>query len=193
MAALLSQRVTPATNTTPTTPAPDQSSQSVRTDVSWLPAPERYDGHPDKCRGFLSQCSLHFAQRSSVYTTDQSRVTFIISLSSGDALACGSALWEEQTPLCCDYLGFVQEFKHVFDHPMKARHAAKRLLRIRQEQSLVSAYAVEFRNLTIEAKWSETALVPVFLEGLYSNLQSELAIQPPSATLKEAVDLALSR
>jgi hypothetical protein len=36
-----------------------------------IPAPERCDGHPGGCKGFLTQCSLVFELQSSSFHTDQ--------------------------------------------------------------------------------------------------------------------------
>uniref|UniRef100_A0A3B1JCV1 DUF4939 domain-containing protein n=1 Tax=Astyanax mexicanus TaxID=7994 RepID=A0A3B1JCV1_ASTMX len=46
--------------------------------------PELFDGDPEKCSGFLLQCSVFFS--NSPPTTDKAKIGFIISRLSGKAL-----------------------------------------------------------------------------------------------------------
>ena len=39
-----------------------------------IASPDKYDGSPDQCEGFLLQCSLAFAHQSSAYPSDASRI-----------------------------------------------------------------------------------------------------------------------
>uniref|UniRef100_A0AAR2LYX5 DUF4939 domain-containing protein n=1 Tax=Pygocentrus nattereri TaxID=42514 RepID=A0AAR2LYX5_PYGNA len=53
--------------------------------------PEPYDGNPNKCSGFILQCSVYFS--NSPPSTDQSKIAFIISCLTGKALDWATASW----------------------------------------------------------------------------------------------------
>ncbi len=74
---------TPPVNPPAPAPLPASSPSSTQAVNLRLSLPERFDGTPDKCKGFLLQCSLFLDQQPSLYPTDISRVSFICSLLSG--------------------------------------------------------------------------------------------------------------
>ncbi len=76
-----------------------------------LPAPERYDGNPERCRGFITQCTLAFGLQPNSFPTENSKVAYIITLLTGKALDWATALWEQHSPLTdtCDL--FVAEMR----------------------------------------------------------------------------------
>ncbi|KPP66742.1 hypothetical protein Z043_114726 [Scleropages formosus] len=57
--------------------------------------PDRYDGTPDACQGFLLQCKLVFASLPHVYQTDDGKITYLISLLTGPALKCGRLFYKK--------------------------------------------------------------------------------------------------
>ncbi len=67
------------------TPAPEPQAISSNMNPR-LSFPEKFDRSPDKCKGFLLQCSLFMDQRPMLYPTDKSCVSFIFSLLTGQAL-----------------------------------------------------------------------------------------------------------
>ena len=71
-----------------------------------LPTPERYNGNPADCRGFLTQCSLTFELQASTFRTDRARIAYIITLLTGRARAWATAIWEQQGSACSDYVSF---------------------------------------------------------------------------------------
>lgn len=44
-----------------------------------LTFPEKFDGTPTKCQGFLLQCSLFVRQQPSLYPMESSRIAFVCS------------------------------------------------------------------------------------------------------------------
>jgi len=58
-----------------------------------LALPEKFDGNPAKCKGFLLQCSLFVNQQPSLYPTESSRISFVCSLLTGRALDWATAVW----------------------------------------------------------------------------------------------------
>jgi len=93
---LQSLRLTPteATAAQATTPA-----SHVITPTSlvnpWLAFPEKFDGDPAKCKGFLLQCSLFVNQQPTLCPTDSSRISFVCSQLIGRALDWATAVWRE--------------------------------------------------------------------------------------------------
>lgn len=55
-----------------------------------LPPPAAYSGEPQLCHFFLAKCSLFFALQPSSFPTEESKVTFVITLLSGQAALCGN-------------------------------------------------------------------------------------------------------
>lgn len=60
-----------------------------------LAFPEKFDGDPTKCKGFLLQCSLFVNQQPTFYATDSGKIAFVFSLLTGKALELAMAMWKE--------------------------------------------------------------------------------------------------
>ncbi len=81
--------------------SPDPQPRSTVTLLSEprLPAPEWFDGSPERCRGFINHCTLAFQLQPSSFPTESSKVAYIITLLTGKALDWASALWDQKSPL----------------------------------------------------------------------------------------------
>lgn len=158
-----------------------------------LPHPERYDGSPGRCKGFLTQCSLNFELQPNRFPTARSKVAYIITLLSGKALAWATALWEQspQPVVCSDYRRFMEEMRRVFDHPVCGREAASRLLQLTQGSQSVAELAVEFRTLAMESGWNQEALTVAFTRALADDIKDELAARDPVTDLESLIDMAI--
>lgn len=156
-----------------------------------LPAPERYDGNPGGCRGFLIQVDLGFKLQPLAFPTDEAKIAYLITLLTQRALAWATAVWEEQTRACQHYTWFVAELRRVFDHPVGGREAAGRLLRLKQGARSAAEYAVEFRTLAPESRWDEEALLATFYYGLSEVLKDDLASREPTKDLESLIDAAI--
>lgn len=123
-----------------------------------LPAPERFDGSPEKCRGFITQCTLAFQLQPSSFPTEGSKVASIITLLTGKALDWASALWDQRTPLTTNCHNFISEMKRVFLHPAGRGDVDRHLLHLSQGSRSVAEFAIEFRTLATESEWDQRAL-----------------------------------
>lgn len=179
----------PAPLAATSTPVPLASAPGQR--EPRLPAPERYDGNPGGCRGFLVQVDLTFRLQPLAFPTDEARIAYVITLLTHRALAWATAVWEEQTRACQHYTWFVAELRRVFDHPIGGREAASRLLRMRQGTRSAADYAVEFRTLAAESHWDEEALLATFLHGLTEVLKDDLAAREPTRDLEGLIDATI--
>lgn len=77
----------------------------------FVPAPERYYGDMGTCGDFLTQCSLVFEQQPQTYTTERSRIAYLINSTSGSARSWASAVWESQGAVCHSYLAFTAKIR----------------------------------------------------------------------------------
>ena len=89
-----------------------------------LPAPPTYAGEPGTCRSFLSQCSLIFELQASTFSSERSRVAYVITLLTGRAREWGTALWEAHDPGCYNFDALSKEMKRVFDRSHVGREQA---------------------------------------------------------------------
>lgn len=77
------QLSSPAVNSSNTATTPVTSSVAP---ASPMAKPATYSGMAEDCSGFLLQCSLYMESNAHLFTTERSRVAFIINLLSGKAL-----------------------------------------------------------------------------------------------------------
>ncbi|KAI4887347.1 hypothetical protein NFI96_002626 [Prochilodus magdalenae] len=146
-----------------------------------------FDGDPERCRGFLLQCSLVFERQPSRFPTERARVAYIMALLTGRALTWATPLWEQRSDSCSSVAQFSEAMHRTFFNPEGGRAAAPWLLRLRQGARSASDYAIDFRTLGSESGWNEEALMALFHQGLNERLKDELATRDLPSTL-EAMD-----
>ncbi len=61
-----------------------------------LAFPEKFDGSPSRCKGFLLQCSMFVNQQPTLYSTDENRIAFVCSLLTGRELEWATAVWSDE-------------------------------------------------------------------------------------------------
>ncbi|XP_057703565.1 protein LDOC1-like [Corythoichthys intestinalis] len=76
-----------------------------------IPHPARYGGEPGSCGQFLHQCSLVFDQQPLTYSSDRSRVAFVMSLLTGKAAAWSMAISNQYPEIRNTFPGFVEEMR----------------------------------------------------------------------------------
>ena len=102
----------------PATPQPSTSPGQIRN--IHLPLPERLDGTPAHCRGFLLQCDLHLARHAGT-AFERNKVALVISVLAGWALEWAHAVGEREGPEVQSYERFTQLFRDVFYYPTEGR------------------------------------------------------------------------
>uniref|UniRef100_A0A9J8A398 CCHC-type domain-containing protein n=1 Tax=Cyprinus carpio carpio TaxID=630221 RepID=A0A9J8A398_CYPCA len=173
-------------------PAPSNPSPSMTSPVSpRLAFPERFDGTPTKCRGFLLQCSLFVNQQPLLYPTESSRIAFVCSLLTGRALEWATAVWRTDGSAFPSFAAFLQQFREVFEHSTERGDAGEQLLTLTQGRSSAAEYALSFRTLAAQTTWVEDTLKLLFRKGLRPELQSELACRDEGRNLNEFIDLTI--
>ncbi len=156
-------------------PLPTSSPSSTQAVNPRLSLPERFDGTPAKCKGFLLQCSLFLNQQPSLYHTDISQVSFICSLLSGRALEWATAVWEGGSLSFPQLNEFLRQFREVFEHSVSGEDADEQLLALRQGKDTAADYSLTFRTLAAQTGWGNGPLKLLYRKGLSAELQSELA------------------
>ena len=103
-------------------PLPGDTSREPR-----IPSPKIYEGDLSLCKGFVTQCELVFRHNPSRFSSDDSRIAFIVSLLSGRALEWAVATIHNDVLFSTDYARFMSEFQLVFDHSPDGSDSASRL------------------------------------------------------------------
>ncbi len=118
------------------TPPPAALSQSASRSITSprLSFPEKYDGTPNKCKGFLLQCTIFMDQQPHLYPTDDSRVPFVCSLLTGRALDWATAVWEGGNMAFPSFRNFMHQFREVFEHAVDGKEVGEQLLALRHNQ-----------------------------------------------------------
>ncbi|XDV25876.1 hypothetical protein PO909_029709 [Leuciscus waleckii] len=175
------------------TPSSDASAETASPSSASLRSalPEKFDGSPGKCKGFILQCSLYLSQQPSPNVSDDSKISFVSSLLTGRALDWITAVWETDGPAFRTYDEFLQEFQAVFEHSKGGKGAEDLLLELTQGRTSAAEYALEFRTLAAQTNWSDSSLKVVFRRGLNHELQAELACRDEGRNFNQFAQLAI--
>lgn len=170
-------------------PPPQTTTASVREPKLQLPL--RYGGEFGLCRGFLSQCLIFFKSQPSRFTTEESRVAFILSLLTGAALAWADPLIRAQSPIMDNSQVLMKEMALIFDHDLSGKEAATRLTKMVQGRQSVAEFSISFRALAAGTGWADEPLMTLFTNALSDPVKDALATIEPPKTLNELVALAI--
>ena len=177
---------TPQPSTPATLPPPVISSPGSGTR---FPLPKQFEGDPEVCRGFLTQCALGFRLQPDSFPTEESKVAYITTLLSGRALEWATAVWERDLPICHDAAAFMTEVQTIFGRPTSRRESAKHLLQLKQGRRSVADYAIAFRTLATQSGWEGDCLMTTFYHGLHEDLKDDLVNREWGHSLEELMKL----
>ncbi|KAL0195339.1 hypothetical protein M9458_008911, partial [Cirrhinus mrigala] len=156
-----------------------------------LAFPEKFDGTPSKCKGFLLQCTLFVNQQPNLYSTDESKIAFICSLLTGRALEWATAVWDLGRPAFPSFATFLQSFKAVFQPNPESSEAGEQIMALKQGRRTAADYALDFRTLAAQSGWNDGPLKLHYRKGLNSDLQVELACRDEGLSLNQYIDLSI--
>ncbi|XP_069488951.1 protein LDOC1-like [Ambystoma mexicanum] len=71
----------------------------------------KFDGTPKLLQEFIKACNVHFAFRPTTFSTDLSKVGFVISNMTGNALAWANPLVTTDDPVLRDWEAFLTKLK----------------------------------------------------------------------------------
>ncbi|KAK7152413.1 hypothetical protein R3I93_010584 [Phoxinus phoxinus] len=167
-------------------PAADSAFSSTR-----ISLPEKYEGDPGKCKGFMLQCSMYLARQPAQYATDMDKITFICSLLTGRALEWITAVWRPDGTAFTSYADFLERFTAVFEHSVEGKGSEDRLLELTQGKCTAADYALKFRTYAAQTDWTDSALKVVYRRGLNHDLQAELACRDEGRNLDQFIHLSI--
>ncbi len=101
------------------TPPPAPATTSVSTIASppspliasTMASPTPFSGVAEECNGFLLQCSLNIEMQPHLYTTERSKVSFLISLLSSKALQWAEMIWAQAGDITQSFDNFCFSFQ----------------------------------------------------------------------------------
>ncbi|KAK3510723.1 hypothetical protein QTP70_015981 [Hemibagrus guttatus] len=179
----------------PAPPSPAATSASTASSapvcVSPMAQPAPYSGSAEDCNGFLLQCSLVLEMQPHLYSTERSKVAFIIAQLRGQALLWAESLWSQKSPVTQSYASFVDHFKEVFGKPSWDSSVGEELCRLQQGKLTVPEYALQFRTLAAKSGWNEQALLAAYRQGLNPQVRLHLAAYEDTIGLERLIQLSI--
>ncbi|KAL0173533.1 hypothetical protein M9458_029501, partial [Cirrhinus mrigala] len=179
---------------TPPAPPPATSPSPAAPPITASPRlafPEKFDGSPGKCKGFLLQCTLFVNQQPHLYPTDEGRIAFVCSLLTGKALEWATAVWDLGQPTFPSFAAFLQSFKEVFQPSPGSSEAGEQIMALRQGRRTAAEYALDFRTLAAQSGWNDGPLKLHYRKGLQPDLQVELACRDENLSLNQYIELSI--
>ncbi|KAI2661314.1 Transposon Tf2-6 polyprotein [Labeo rohita] len=180
--------------TPPAAPPPTASPPPAAPPVTASPRlafPEKFDGTPGKCKGFLLQCTLFVNQQPHLYPTDEGRIAFVCSLLTGKALEWATAVWDLGQPTFPSFTAFLRSFKEVFQPSPESSEAGEQIMALRQGRRTAAEYALDFRTLAAQSGWNDGPLKLHYRKGLQPDLQVELACRDENLSLSQYIELSI--
>ncbi|XP_054624868.1 retrotransposon-derived protein PEG10 isoform X1 [Dunckerocampus dactyliophorus] len=156
-----------------------------------IPHPSRFSGDSDSCNQFLHQCSLVFDQQPTTYSSDQSKVAFIMSLLSGRAATWAMVASTSMPAIRTSLPMFLEEIRRVFHHPIRGMEAASQLLDMKQRGRPVADFSIDFRVLAVESGYPDTVLRSIFRKALDAHIKDELVAKDNTTSLNGLINLAI--
>ena len=153
--------------------------------------PEKFDGTRSKFRGFINQVQLVIELQPQSFPTPGSQVRFIGTLLSGSALSWFSSFLERHDPILDNLEAFLAEFRSMYGEHDATRVATNKIRILQQGNRSVTSYASQFRQLAIDIKWDDAALISQFLYGLQYEVKKMMLNLPDPQTLSQAIDFAV--
>ena len=123
------------------------------------------------CKGFLFQCRLIFQNSPGSFPTDQKKITFILSQLTGRALEWAEARFASEDSLSCEFSDFVSEFSQVFNQESDQTIDSRALLNLRQGNSSVADFSINFRVKAAASGRNECALKSAYFKALNDNIK----------------------
>ncbi|XP_073675909.1 cilia- and flagella-associated protein 74 [Garra rufa] len=173
-----------------------QSLPAAPTTISNTPLsrPMNYSGDPGGCNGFLLQCSLYIEANAHQFPNESSKIYFMISLLTGQALQWADALWNSRSDALISYNAFVAHFKDVFGAALTPLSVHDELITLNQGTSNIHDYTLRFRSLAATSGWNQVALLAAYRKGLKPQIRKHMVIYdddvPLETFIKKAVGIS---
>ncbi|XP_069497935.1 protein LDOC1-like [Ambystoma mexicanum] len=117
-------------------------------DLPTLPlASGKFDGTPKALKEFIEACNVHFAFRPNTFATGLSKVGYVISNLTGNALAWANPLVTTDDPVLRDWDAFLTQLKQTFERPETKYMACEEMLEVNQGQMDLLTYIARFKTI----------------------------------------------
>ena len=180
-------RESPPTPTPAPVPQPAVSPASPEPRVG---SPERYDGEPETCSAFITNCTLLFALQPRTFSSEAAKVAYTINHLTGRARLWGTAEWDRQSPACSSFLTFTSELRKVFGQDPDRAGVAAGLLSLHQGRRSVADYSIDFRTQASRGGWNSSAQIDAFVHGLADYIKDGLVPHELPSSLDDIIALA---
>lgn len=167
---------------TPESSPPNQDTMDTAPDVTVrgntfkAKDPERFDGSPDKFKGFIIQLELYIRLQPAAFPNNTTRVLFAANCLQGKALTWFEPMLNSffakgnEAPLRVRQIfSSFEEFKkelRTFCGVQDAAKEAERKIQGLKQQTSVAHYASQFRSVAVHLGWDDSAMAFVFFQGL---------------------------
>uniref|UniRef100_A0A3Q2EGQ2 Ty3 transposon capsid-like protein domain-containing protein n=1 Tax=Cyprinodon variegatus TaxID=28743 RepID=A0A3Q2EGQ2_CYPVA len=172
-------------------PVPPPRSPAVTSSEFRPSLPEKFSGKMKDCKGFLFQCCLIFMNSPGCFPTDQKKITFILSQLTGRALEWAQARFASDESLNCYFSDFISEFNQVFNQETDQAIDSRALFSLKQGNSSVADFSVNFRVKAAASGWNQSALKGAFFMALNEQIKDELATLDEPASLEDLIRLSI--
>ena len=184
------------TRPNPATPPPTAIAVPVPTASivetgSKLAPPAKFSGELGQCKTFLIDCSIHFELTPNAFSTNRSKMAFMISHMTGRVKAWASVEWSRNTRVCNSISGFEAALIKTFEPVTTSWEKAQELSGLRQGTDSACDYGIRFHTLATESNWNSTALYDVFWKGLAAPIQDLLISLDLPEDLDSLIALAI--
>ncbi|XP_069506359.1 protein LDOC1-like [Ambystoma mexicanum] len=111
----------------------------------------KFDGTSRHLKELIEACNVHFAFHPKTFSTDLSKVDFVISNLTGNTLAWANPVVTTDEPVLRDWRAFLERFKQAFERPDIRYMACEELLEVHQGQMDLLSYITKFKQLATES------------------------------------------
>ncbi|KAI2647697.1 Transposable element Tcb1 transposase [Labeo rohita] len=159
-------------------------SGTFTTSGSPMALPTTFSGNAAECSGFLLQVQLYIHMQPQQFPTENSKVAFLISLLTGQALQWAKAVWNANNPIINSFEQFTSHFSEVFSTTTSTLSVSDQLFRLQQGSSSVQEYTLHFRTLAAASGWNEIVLLGAYRQGLNPDICAVMALYDDSIGLE---------
>lgn len=152
--------------------------------------PPEFDGKPSEFSTFITLCDLVFRVKFLTYTTDYTKVAYVISRCRKGPALWGQSLIEADSELLHNYDDFRAQMVAIYGDKQRTANLRQRLTSLEQTGS-VSTYASEFLSLANILGTDENSRIAIFTSNLKPEIQRQLSYVRGLDTFEKLVDAAI--